>query len=538
MFGEHVRTHRQRLGLTQDDLAERAGLGVRSIRNIEAGRVRVPRPSTVRLLADAFALTGPARDLFCSIAAAPRAVPVAPSDPPVVPRQLPAASPAHVGRRAALAALDQLLVTPCRLAVVQGPAGIGKSTLALHWAHRVASRFPDGQLYLDLQGYGPAPAPLGVADALCRLLDGFGVPAARIPADTDARAALLRSVTADRSFLLVLDNARDADQVRPLLPGAPGAVTVVTSRADHAGLVTTAAARLVPLGLFHERDAIDLLTHHLGAERVAAEPAAVSAIIGRCARLPLALAIIAGRGAARADFPLSELTGGPSVLDELTGDDVGADFRTVISWSYRLLSTSAARLFRLLGAAPGRDIGPAAAASLAGTPVRATRRDLRELTAAHLAHEHRSGRYQVHALLRSYAVELCSGHDPASERDTARRRLVDHYLHAAYAAAPLLAPRLARGPLPARCDGVTAERPADSRAAFDWFTDEYPNLVEVLALARDLGLHAHAWQLAGAVGAFRHRRGRWHDVIGPHRDAPAVAPGDPIASGTPGTGSA
>jgi len=318
---------------------------------------------------------------------APAAAATLAAPPAPVPAQLPSAVPAFTGRTAELARLDALAgldagaagaglgpATPATVAIcaVSGTAGVGKTALAVHWAHRVAGRFPDAQLYVNLRGFDPAGAALDPGQALRGFLDAFGVPTARIPADLDAQAGLYRSLLAGKRVLVVLDNARSAEQVRPLLPGAPGCLAIVTSRDQLAGLVATEGARPLALDLLTAADARKLLVRRLGADRAVGEPEAVEAIITACARLPLALTIAAARAATSPGFPLAaiaaELQESGSALDPVDGGDLATDVRAVFSWSYHALSAGAARLFRLLGLHPGPDIPITGAASLAGIP--------------------------------------------------------------------------------------------------------------------------------------------------------------------------
>ena len=268
-----------------------------------------------------------------------------------VPAQLPSAVPAFAGRHAELASLDVLLPGSARsgiaqpaavaISVLSGTAGVGKTALAVHWAQRVTTHFPDGQLYVNLRGFDPGGAAVEPGDAVRGFLEAFGVPATRIPADLAARSGLYRSVLAGKRVLVVLDNARDADQVRPLLPGAPGCVTIVTSRNHLTGLVATEGADPLTLDLLTAADARDLLARRLGAARVIREPAAVDDLISGCARLPLALTVAAARAATVPQFPLAviatELREASSVLDPFYADDSASDVRAVFSWSYRAL---------------------------------------------------------------------------------------------------------------------------------------------------------------------------------------------------------
>ena len=429
-----------------------------------------------------------------------------------VPAQLPAGARAFAGRRADLAALDAMLAETggaAAVATISGGAGFGKTSLAVFWARRVAERFPDGQLYADLRGFDPAGAPLDPADALRGFLEAFGIPATRIPADVDARAALYRSIVDTRRVLVVLDNARDAQQIRPLLPGAPGCVAVVTSRDQLLPLVATEAAQPLILELPDAADARELLARRLGAARVAAEPAAVDDIVARCARLPLALSIVAARAAARPSFPLAaiadELRESGGGLDAFNAGDASTDVRFVFSWSYRALSAGAARLLGLLGLHAGPDIGRPAAASLAGLPGSRVRPLLDELVQASLLAEHVPGRYAFHDLLRAYAAEL------AVEHEDARRRLYDHYLHSAQATARRLYGPWCDLPLDPPAPGVTPEDPTGIAAANAWFRTEHQVLIAVVNAAAGTGFEAHAWRLAWTMTLSLDSRNLWHE---------------------------
>jgi DNA-binding SARP family transcriptional activator len=443
-----------------------------------------------------------------------------------VPAQLPPGVWAFAGRDRELAVLDSLLAPDghraptVAVAAVSGTAGVGKTALAVHWAHRVVDRFPDGQLYVNLRGFDPAGPPLGADAAIRRFLDAFGVPAGRIPTDLDAQAALYRSTLAGRRVLVVLDNAADAEQVRPLLPGSPTTVVLVTSRNQLAGLVAGAGARPVALGLLSDPEARDLLGHHLGADRLADDAAAVDEIIDRCARLPLALAIAAARAAAHPEFPLgavaaelgaAELGDARDRLDALSGDDPADDVRAVLSSSYQALSEPAARLYRLLGLHPGPDVTAAAAASLAGVDRAEARRLLAEITRASLLSEHAPGRYGYHDLLRAYAADLVEQRDTAAQRDAAVARLMDHYLHSAGAADVLLDRPRDPSPLPPRpaLPGAAVEAFGDRAAALAWLTAEHAGLVAALRLP---GTDRQVWQLAWALATYLDRRGHWPDL--------------------------
>ncbi|MFC5753124.1 AfsR/SARP family transcriptional regulator [Actinomadura rugatobispora] len=328
-----------------------------------------------------------------------------------IPRQLPPGVPAFAGRLRELAALDALAAghPAGAIGVITGTAGVGKTALAVHWARRVADRFPDGQLWIDLRGHGPGTA-VPPERALRRFLRALGVTDTDVPVGLDDQAGLYRSLMDGRRMLIVLDNACEAGQVRPLLPGAPGNLVLVTSRNRHSGLVAVEGARPLALDLLTPAEAHQMVAARLGADLVRAEPAAVKAIIDLCAGLPLALSIVAARAAARPGFGLPALAAGltsvPARLDAFAGTDDATELRTVFSWSYRALSEDAARLFRLLGLQPGPDVTASAAARLAGVAVPRAGRLLHELSDAHLLTEHKPGRYTFHDLLRAYAAEL------------------------------------------------------------------------------------------------------------------------------------
>ncbi len=452
---------------------------------------------------------------------------------PDVPHQLPAAVAQFTGRAAEqqmlTRMLDQAPGAPGTVVIsgISGTAGVGKTTLALYWAHRVASRFPGGQLYVNLRGFDPGGAPAAPAEVIHGFLDALGVPPERLPPTAAAREGLYRSLLAGRQMLLVLDNAADEQQVRPLLPASPGTLVIVTSRRQLGGLAADGNTRLLSLDVLSHDEATRMLAARLGSERAAAEPDAVAEIAQLCSCLPLALAVTAARASTRPGLPLAaladELRETSSGLDTLDTGDPASSVPTAFSWSYRQLTPEAARMFRLLGLHPGPGISAAAAASLAGLPPAHAGRLLGQLTRAHLISEQPPGRYGFHDLLRAYAASLTAGAGDDTGQQQARARMLDHYLHTALRAAVLLHPRREMITTGERSPGVTPEHLADVHQALAWFDTEYHVLCSAVALAADAGFDAHAWQIPWAMANFMDRRGHWHEHVALHRTAVAAA---------------
>ena len=461
---------------------------------------------------------GPAATAL-SLPAAVRPVPSA-AHRTVVPRQLPAVTRHFTGRAGALRALTALAaeatgaIEATVIAVIDGTAGIGKTTLAVHFAHKVAGQFPDGQLYVNLRGFDPSGQPMGPAEVIRLFLDALAVPASAVPASLDAQAGLYRSLLAGKRVLVLLDNARDVDQVRPLLPASPGCLVLVTSRNQLMGLVAVEGAFPLSLEMLADTEARDLLSRHLGPDRVDADADAADALIRLCARLPLALSVAAARIASQPGLSLVALTDDLRAgrrLDALCAGHAAADVRTVFSWSYEQLDVAAARLFRLLALHVGPAVSTAAAASMAGLPLDAVRRNLGELASARLVMEHTPARFSCHDLLRAYAAELNQSEDSEAERHAATGRMLDHYLHTAAAAALQLHPTRKPLTLAALGPGAAPELIADAGHALAWFEAERPVLMAAAERALEAGFCTHAWQISWALSRFLDVQGRWHD---------------------------
>ncbi|WP_168211478.1 AfsR/SARP family transcriptional regulator [Actinosynnema sp. ALI-1.44] len=444
------------------------------------------------------------------------------------PRQLPHDSAKFIGRQDELTRLDSLLHKRGSAPVIvsiDGAPGIGKTVLALHWAHRVADRCSDVQLYLNLRGYGPGEpvTPDAAAEALLREL---GVAGDTIPSDVDERSALLRSKLADRRPLILLDNALDAGQVRPLLPGT-SALVIVTSRNQLRGLSVRDGAHRVTLSPMPHAQAVDLLAAAIGAHRVAEEPAAAARLVRLCDYLPLALAIVAERAhrsESLADVVLA-LEDEKARLDNLGSgeDDPHTDLGAALSWSYRALRKSAALVFRKLGLVPANDIGLDAAAALSGLPRGQAKDALDQLIATNLLEQPRPGRYQLHDLVRLYATDMAMSHEPQAERDEAVERVLGWYLHATVAADMLLNPHRNRDFLVPYKARVPPPAFADAQEAAAWFDDEYDTLRSIVMWAGANGWDGYAWRNALALTTLLDSVVQWRDGLNFYASALADA---------------
>jgi tetratricopeptide (TPR) repeat protein len=411
--------------------------------------------------------------------------------------------------------------------VVSGPAGVGKSTMAVQWARTVAPGFPDGQLFVNLRGFDPHGFPLGRIEALRGFLTALGVSDDDVPNDVEAATGMYRSLLVGRRMLVVLDNARDATQVRQLLPTSDGSLALVTSRHELASLAVTDQARLVSLDLLSAEESEALLEDRLGAERLRVEPGALAEIVARCGGLPLALAVAAARVKARDDLPLAafaEELRAVGSLEALHLDDPMTDVRTVLSWSVQTLKQETARVFRLLGLHPGPEASIASIMSSAALPARPARAAVADLTRAHLAIQRTGGRMAFHDLIREQARELVEATESAEVRRLATFRLVEHYLHSAFAATRALFSSPLPFTLEAPPAGVIAETFGDPEHASAWLTTEHLVLVRIVELAsRTPGLERHAWQLARTLNGSLWDRCQCPDMALMHEAALAAA---------------
>ncbi|EOD68052.1 AfsR/SARP family transcriptional regulator [Amycolatopsis vancoresmycina] len=440
-----------------------------------------------------------------------------------VPRQLPAPPRPFTGRVAELAELTAAMrdqAEPGRTVVtsaIGGTGGIGKTWLALHWAHRHIDRFPDGQLFVNLRGFDPTGDPLPAQTAVRGFLAALHVEPSAIPAELDAQVGLYRSLLAGKRMLLVLDNARDLAQLEPLLPGSPGCAVLVTSRNRMSGLVTAHGAHPLTMDVLPESAARQLLQARIGTQRPAAEPGAVTELVACCGGFPLAMGIVAAQALAHPQFPLAalaaELRDAATRLAALDDPEQGAGVPAVLSWSCRALTPGQARVFGLLGLAPGPDIGLPAAAALTGLPLDEVRRELRALDQVSLVHQHVPGRWRMHDLVRLYAANRAREDQPPADREAALRRVVAFYLHTADAADRFLDPHRPPIRLDPPAPGCLPHPLPDATAALAWFDTEQACLLAAHRVAISNEWHRTVWQLACAVYTFHFRRGHRHDLL-------------------------
>ena len=438
-----------------------------------------------------------------------------------VPAQLPHDVLGFTGREPELAGLASLASGRQGAAVVitaiDGAAGIGKTALAVHFAHRATPAFPDGQLFVNLRGFDPEHPPLDPADVLARFARALGADPAQLPADPDELAGMYRSQLSGRRVLVLLDNAASAGQVRSLLPGTAGCLAIITSRNRLSGLAAIDGAQRLTLDMLPPREAVALLAQAAGYKRAAADPAATRRLAELCGLLPLALRITADRAAAHPHLSMADLAGELAAerdrLDVLATDEQASQVRAVFSWSYRALAPAPARAFRLLGLHPGQDISTAAAAALLDVPASQTQQLLRILTGGHLLEETGRDRYQFHDLIRLYAAECAQASEPEAQQAAAIRRLLTWYLHTADAFRRIFNPdnrHLRLDPPPAACMPPTF---TTHLQAWHWAESEFANLVPVLRKAPSARDDVLAWKLPVTVMIIFDLFGHWADIV-------------------------
>ncbi|MFG2357025.1 ATP-binding protein [Streptomyces sp. NPDC048521] len=525
-FGRLLREARQRSLLTLESLAEASGVSVRAISDMERGK-SLPRQATLGELMDALELDEADRR---------RLVRASARRTQQVPRQLPPDLAVFCGREDALARVGDVMSPVPGLdghavvSAIVGMAGIGKTTLAVHWAHQVADRFPDGQLYVNLRGFEDSEQPLDPGEALGGFLRALGVPSGDLPRGTAERSVLFREQTASRRLIVVLDNAHDEEQIRPLLPHTAGCLTIITSRNRLAGLAAGEGASLISLDVWTRQEALAALAARIGEERCRAESAAAAGLAELCGYLPLAVAVVGAQLSATPEMPLRlaarELE--EARLDALSTGDRRADVRAVFSWSYRALDAETARVFRHLALHPGPAASLEAAASLVGTRPARVRRHLRALTSASLLSRDADGRYVLHDLVRAYGIELVE--KERDDRLAAEIRLMDYLRHNAYTAGQYVSRYKADPPGPA-AEGVV-HVPVDSREeALDWYRQEESTTTAVLRVVQDPRLLRHCVDLVLEWVGYNTVVGRWTEEITAERIAldAAGALDDPIA---------
>jgi len=535
MFGDLARTHRRRVALTQEELAALTGISDRQIRGIEAGRTAQPRMSTVRLLAGAFRLEGPDLERFLAAGSPPEDSPGNASSP-TVPSLLPADVAAFAGRGDEIQRVAQLFDpgsgawTAVPVVSVIGRPGVGKTALAVHVAHLLRERFPDGQLYVDLRGAGPQP--LAPADVLARFLRALGVDAGAVPRSLDERAELYRGELADRRLLVVLDDAQSESQILPLLPGSPSCAALVTGRRYLGGQ----DRHTIRLDVLQDGDALALLGGLVGESRMATDPGAGRDVVRLCGRLPLALRIAGGRLARLPHRSLrwlaDRLDDDRRRLDELATDH--QEVRASFQLSYDGLSAPARLLLGRLGRLEAAHVPSWGAAALLGIDDRAVDDYLDELVDTNLldvaVRLEGDLRYSLHDLVRLFARERAELDDTSAEGVAALHRALWTWHRRAAAADETLThgfPRpLSKGTSPSRhpaeaAVGVPAQPRPDRQVvlgadALAWFEGEHPALVSGVRQAFDLGEDELCWHLASRLTGFFEIRGHLDDWKATH----------------------
>jgi tetratricopeptide (TPR) repeat protein/transcriptional regulator with XRE-family HTH domain len=519
-FGGALRRLRTAVGLTQEELAEAASVSLRSVSDLERGRVTIPHKDTVRLLADALRLAGPARAQFEALARG-RAV----AGGSAAARTLPHDIASFTGRQRELQELVCAAADAGRVVSIHaigGMAGIGKTALAVHAAHRLADRFPAGQIFLPLHGHTPGQQPVDPMDALASLLLTTGVAAAAIPPGLEARMALWRDRLAGQQLLLILDDAIGSEQVLPLLPGTGGNMVLITSRRHLSALDATA----ISLDMLPSEEAAGLLIRLAGRPGLSQADPGVREIIRLCGFLPLAIGMV-GRQlhhhlAWSASSRAAELAAARDRLELMATENVSV--AAAFDLSYAHLATDHQRLFRRLGLHPGAEFDRYAAAALDDADLAAARRGLEALYDQYLLTEPAPGRYRMHDLIREHARALADQDDPGNDRDQATARLLDYYQHTAAQAEDLLARQARPARAPAASTAPAAVRAlADQEQALAWARAERVSLLACLDLVTGAGLHTRIIALTAAVASLLRYDGPWAEAIARHATAVRAA---------------
>jgi tetratricopeptide (TPR) repeat protein/transcriptional regulator with XRE-family HTH domain len=520
-FASMLRELRTRARLTQQDLADAAGVSLRTVSDLERGVAATPQKETVRLLGDALSLIGPEREQFETVARGRPLEIVPEAAAATVVRSLPRDVASFTGRQRELEQLAKSAMTAggvVGIHAIGGMAGVGKTAFAVHAVHHLADRFPGGQVFLPLHGHTPGRAPVEPADALASLLLALGMPAAQIPPGLEARAALWRDRVADRPLLLVLDDATGSEQVRPLLPGAGGSLVLVTSR-RHLSALDDATA--ISLDTLLPSDAAVLLVRLAGRAGLGPGDPGVRDITGLCGFLPLAIGMVARQlrhhPAWSAAERAAELAAARDRLALMKTENLSV--AAAFDLSYANLTAGQQRLFRRLGLHPGADIDGYAAAALEGISLSAARRGLEALYDQYLLAEPAQGRYRLHDLLREHARVLAGRLDPEEDRDAATGRLLDYYQDAAAAANVRIARRTRPGPAADGPGPAAVPVLAEHEQALEWARAERASLLACLDYAAGTGQHARVIALTAGLSGLLQVDGPWAEAIARHTAA-------------------